>query len=353
MTLIHAFEGLRMFTHSLRVRLRGFQQYNGTAEDICRAIVKDCWNGKYFQTSTGHFTQFWTRDFGWCVASLLRLGYRDQAIKTLQYALQSFTKAGKITTAITPGGRAFDFPTRAVDTLPWLVFALAQVQNAALTASYAPLIRSQLQELMSWLDHGLVKNNLRLSSIKDHARRAPCCYDTCMLGMLSTQLTRLALQNPLKHYSYRQLLEHHFWTGKGYRDHKGSKEHSGDANLFAVWTGLAPKTHNTQVLRILETLSQPFPLKYTLEQETHETINAARLAPNYQGNTIWAHLGMIYLDYLRREHTKQYTTVKKQYAALIETHKTFLELYAPDGKPFKSPLYITDEGMLWASLYLA
>ena len=33
-------------------------------------------------------------------------------------------------------------------------------------------------------------------------------------------------------------------------------------------------------------------------------------------------------------------------------HQTFLEVYNNKGKPFKTYFYMTDEGMLWASMHL-
>ena len=41
-----------------------------------------------------------------------------------------------------------------------------------------------------------------------------------------------------------------------------------------------------------------------------------------------------------------------QYKEQILKHKNFLEVYTPNGKPFKTLFYYTDDSMLWSSIYL-
>ena len=74
---IYLTETPRVFFSSWKNRLIK-KKYEGTAKQICENIVKDCWNGRFFQTSTGNFKQFWSRDFGWCVGSLMKLNYEKE-----------------------------------------------------------------------------------------------------------------------------------------------------------------------------------------------------------------------------------------------------------------------------------
>jgi hypothetical protein len=94
-------QGSRIFLSSFRNRIKP-TKYQGNAKSICHQIIKDCWNGRFFQTSTTNFPQFWTRDFGWCVESLLQLKYEQEVHQTIRYAINRFKTAGKVTTAITP-----------------------------------------------------------------------------------------------------------------------------------------------------------------------------------------------------------------------------------------------------------
>ena len=80
---------------------------------------------------------------------------------------------------------------------------------------------------------------------------------------------------------------------------------------------------------------------------------AAKLVPDYEGDGIWAHLGMMYLQLIEDTHPDQYTELHEQYEVTIEKYGTFLEVFDRDGKPFKSPVYVADEGMSWASMFIA
>ena len=125
--LIYLTEGSRFFPSSLKQRFHP-KKYYGEADDICRQIVKECWNGHFFQSSATNFKQFWTRDFGISAQALLQLGYKEEVQQTLRYALNRFQHYNKVTTTITPGGKAYDFPNYAVDSLPWLIHSIKLAQ---------------------------------------------------------------------------------------------------------------------------------------------------------------------------------------------------------------------------------
>jgi hypothetical protein len=137
-----------MFFRALRVKFRGFKRYSGNAEEICKNIIDDCWNGSYFQTSTGHFNYFWTRDFGWCVEALVKLGYREKCIKTLDYALGIFAKHERITTTITPNKKPFNFPNKyAPESLPYIVYSLV-ITKAKLVKKYEDFLNQEIKRYL-------------------------------------------------------------------------------------------------------------------------------------------------------------------------------------------------------------
>ena len=90
--LIHISEGLRMFKRSLMISAKGYKRYEGSAEQILRQIIDNCWNEKkeYFQVSKGNYTNFYCRDFGIVTIPLIELGYKDKVIKTLEYAMNCY-----------------------------------------------------------------------------------------------------------------------------------------------------------------------------------------------------------------------------------------------------------------------
>ncbi|MFH1589374.1 MAG: hypothetical protein ABIB43_02285, partial [archaeon] len=43
----------------------------------------------------------------------------------------------------------------------------------------------------------------------------------------------------------------------------------------------------------------------------------------------------------------------KKYSSMIEKHKTFVEVYNPEGKPHHKIFYYADEAMIWAAMHLS
>ena len=123
MKLIHISEALRMFKRARRVSREGFKRYKGSPEHIAKQIIESCWNkeDKYFQVSSGHFNEFYCRDFGMCAEALVKLGHKKKVIQTLDYALNKFKQSGRITTSISPSGKCFDFPYYGADSLPFII----------------------------------------------------------------------------------------------------------------------------------------------------------------------------------------------------------------------------------------
>jgi hypothetical protein len=142
--ITHALEGLRVFRRSLRVKYKGIKHYRGNAEQICRQIVRDCWNGSYFQISTGHFCEFYIRDFGWCIDSLIKLGYKKEAKKTLEYALKKYSENRGITTTITPSGKCVDVFAYSPDSLAFLIRSMNAAKADHLFEKYRDFLNSEI-----------------------------------------------------------------------------------------------------------------------------------------------------------------------------------------------------------------
>ncbi len=356
-------EGARIFLNSCKSRIHP-KKYPGNAEEICHAIVKDCWNGRFFQTSTGNFPQFWTRDFGWCTFSLMKLGEQKEIHQTLRYALNRFSENGRITTTLTPRGKPFDFPVFAVDSLPWLIHSIAVSKFPYY--SYRHFLNREIQRFVktaidSSIDSGntgLVKQ-MHFSSMKDLAVRSSSCYDNCMAALLAKDLTgmkELQHQNPLKNYNYPALIKQHFWNGNYFYDDLTQKQYvAGDANLFPFALGIIKDEEMLRIAlkSIRDTgLDAPFPLKYSSERGVASFIFQEVFLRNYEGNAIWTHMGPLYIKLTKQvdpELAKQYT---EKYTQLIEKHGNYLEVFSPKGKPYSSPFYYCDRGMLWACNYL-
>ncbi|MBI4983675.1 hypothetical protein HZC32_03460 [Candidatus Woesearchaeota archaeon] len=353
-------QGTRIFLASWKARFKP-REYAGNANQICRKIVKDCWNGQFFQVSTTNFPQFWTRDFGWCTISLLKLGYEQKVKQTLKYALNRFVEADRITTTITPGGKPFDFPTRAVDSLPWLIHSIKL--SRFYYGAYRDFLNKEIQKLFNEVvsvEIGLVKPNLHVSSMKDFSVRTSSCYDNCMIALLAKDLrSMIGLVNPFKQYDYPKLIVKHFWNGKYFYDDLSKQEYiAGDANIFPFALGIVSdedKFRSAMNMIQVAELDQPLPLKYTASRRKVRFILQEYFLYNYESNVIWTHMGPLYIRLIQKLDKWQAEDYKKKYTELIEKYLGYPEVLSVEGervKPFRTPFYAGDRGMLWAANYL-
>ncbi len=357
----HVSEGLRIFRHSLDRRFRGHKRYKGGAAQICRCIVDGCWNRNrgFFQTSTGHFRQFYARDFGLCADALLRLGHGDKVRKTLEYALQRYSSHKKITVAITPKGSPFDFPYYGIDSVAFLVRSLRAAKASALVQRYRGFLEAEANRLFHIAidaDTGLVRKDRVFSSMKDYARRSSSCYDNVMVAMLKAELDELHLENPLRHYNYKKIIRDAFWNGSYFADDLGGRDYvAGDANVFPFWSGLfssaAMLEKSVNAIRDAG-LDRPFPLKYVARGVKQGMIAYELLVRGWQADSVWMQLGPVYVSLLKRIDKDDAARHVETYRKLIESYGTYFEVFSSSGKPFSTAFYHADEGMLWASLYL-
>ncbi len=350
-------QGPRIFLSSLKTKLSP-KKYSGTAKEICQQIVKDCWKGHYFQTSTQNFPHFWTRDFGWCTSSLLKLGYQKEVQHTLRFALNSFSQHGKVTTAITPKGKPFDFPTMAVDSLPWLIHSIKLSKLPYL--AYHDFLNQEIAIFHKKVINpvtGLVRPDIYFSSMKDLSKRKSSCYDNCMAAMLAQDLKSMKLNNPLGKIDYPALIKSHFWNGKYFFDDLQQQDYvAGDANLFPFVLGIiSDKEMMISAIKAIraEKLDEPLPLRYTAFRRGIPFVWQEKVfLRNYEGNTCWTHMGLLYVKLVQQIDPALGEEYKKKYTEAIEKYQGFVEVYTPDGKPYSSWYYAADRSMLWAGNYL-
>ena len=336
---------------------KAYPRYRGGAEQICGSIVKKCYNGTYFRTSTGHFSTFWMRDFGICVRALMNQGYKKEVHKSLQYALTVYSRENKLTTTISRDDKPFDVFTYSPDTLAFLIRSLRVSEAKDYIEIYKPFLR---QEIFNFFDTvvdqntGLVKTK-DFSSMKDNAKRKSSCYDNCMVAMLASDLKKLDLDDPFEGYNYKKIIKDNFWQGYYFYDDLYSNYVAGDANTFPFWCGVFDdrSMFNKALKSMREAkLEDPFPLKYTADKKHNFRFPQSLFASNYQGNSVWIHLGLCFLDVVAKFDKKLMKEYLRKYTEVIEENRNFLELFKTNGQPYKTFFYRADEGMLWAAKYL-
>lgn len=355
-----AFEGLRIYARSWKKKLYGFEKFKGNPEQICESIIERCWNGQYFETSIGHFKQYWTRDTAMVAEALNKLGHKKRIAASLKYALPKFKKANRIGTMISPKGRVLDFPGYTPESLAYTLRLLKFSEDEQLIKEFKPFLENEALKTLNFAvdkNSGLLRKDKNFSTMKDNAKRVSPCYTNCMLGMTSKLLTELKLDNPLKQFNYPSLIKDTFWTGTYFLDDLSGKTYvSGDANTFPFWTGLFKdkSMFNVAVESIQnEYLDRLYALRYTQHPIKGQYLWVQNVfTPNYEGNTIWLHLGVCFLENLYKFNHPVLKEQLEKYDELITRYKTFPEVLNPDGSPYKSPFYYCDEGMLWSAAYL-
>ncbi len=349
-----------MLGRRIRVAREGLRQYPGDADAICRAIVRACDNGTFFQTSAGHFNGFYCRDFGLSAEGLIKEGRAERVRTTLDYALSKFRKAGRVTTNISPSGRPMDVYTFAPDSLAFLARAMRMLGDEELVAAHQDFLDAEAQRWFDTAidrDTGLVRKR-RFSSMKDHSIRESSCYNNSMAGMLASDLETLGLHNPLKQFDYRRLIKKHFWNGTFFEDDLSREGYvAGDANTFPFYCGVFDdgEMFSSCLKSVQEKgLDAPFPLRYVSSGDAPKVrLNwASKLAPGYETDSIWAHLGLCFISAVKEHDKKLAGEYLKRYKWRIEEYRNFLEVFSPDGTPYHNFLYYCDDSMIWAAAYL-
>jgi len=102
---------------------------------------------------------------------------------------------------------------------------------------------------------------------------------------------------------------------------------------------------------IKEGLDKPLPIKFSTS-EVNNPIIPYLLIKNYQGTTIWTHMGPLFINLMKQVNAKKAKSYKKKYEKLIKHYGNYLEVLNNNLTPFQSPFYMSDDSMLWAVNYL-
>jgi hypothetical protein len=348
--------GFRIFGSSENLKKGIYKKYNHAPDDMCRHVVKDCFNGKYFAASNTNFIDFWTRDFGFCVEALMKQGHEKEVHKTLKFALDAFKKSGHMATTITPEGEVFDIFTYAPDTLAFMLRSI-RISNFNF-GPYRAFLKKEYQRFLKTahdLKTGLIKSNKTFSTFKDYAVRKGALYDNVMLWVIADEMEKLGFNIKLDKEKIREKVKKEYWNGEYfYDDMKKKKYVAGDAQIFPFWLGMFSDNDMLKsALRccVKAKLDKPIPLSYTKNVDT-DFATVEIFVRGYQRDSNWLLLGLLFVDLMKRIDPESAENYKKAIAKLITRHKTFPEVIAENGKMLSLPFYHSSTGMLWASHFL-
>jgi len=359
-------EGLRIFYRNIKVKIRGLERYSGDDEEICQNIINSCYDSKkgYFRASSGNYIAFYSRDFGWCIDSLIRLGYEKEVEKTLEYALRYYSNSGSIHVAINREGIPYNFPdVYSPDSVAYMFRSLRISKSRRLLKRYRSFLDSELKKFEINVidkDKGIVKEET-FSGMRDHVICKASCYDMIMACMLCDEVEKINkimgegfLNNILKKYDLKKNLMKYYWSGRYFKDAPNSDLCSGHSNVYPYFLGLIDDQNmiKSSMKNIQSNkLDKPLPLRYGHDDKT-KFIALEFFAKDWEKDTAWAMLGMAYIDVLYDVDKKRAKDEILKYQNNIESNKGFVELYDHKSRPYKSLFYTSDNSMLWASMYL-
>jgi hypothetical protein len=329
-------------------------RFHGSAEAICRQVVDRCWNGRFFATSLGHYSDVWTRDLGLCSEALIRLGYRDELKLTLAFTLDAYERAGRVTTVVRRTGYGQDIYGEPADAFPLLLRSLALVGDRELTERHRPFLQTAARDYL--LDLGVHAKE----GFKDTVVRGFSTYEVVMLDVVLKAAGDLDIPVPrLDARLLPQRMLRSFWRRTHFAPTRaGNGSHfSADATIlpFMLTSTTTGRMISAALAEIRHRrLDDPFPLVFSDPPHCEEARLLPRLlAPGYQADTIWSIFGALTILLARRaRETAVAERYARAYAHGIEEAGTFYELFTRDGRPYQSWCYRSCEGMLWAALYL-
>jgi len=357
-------EGLRIFSRKINVNANGWKKYPGNDKEICKEIINRCYDSKnrYFRTSVGNYTFFYARDFGWCTEPLINLGYKKEVDSTLKYALKIYEKDGQITVAINDKKKAFNFPEiYSPDSVAYIFRSLRIAKSRRLIEKYSKFLNVQVKEFEREVlkDDGMLLAR-NFSGMRDYIRETRLCYDMTMACMLCDEINRIndmmghtVIDNVLKKHNLKSKLLKNYWNGKYFIDGPNDKYCSGHANTYPYYLDVISdrKMLKSSIKSMQDAnLDKPFPLKYGYSKNT-KFIWLNIFAKDWEKDTMWAMLGMAYINIIMRVDKDKAALHIEQYKKNILNNHCFIEVYSGFG-PYKSSFYAADDSMLWASMYL-
>lgn len=336
------------------------ERFDGNAQQICEQIVDKLWEGDFYRTSLGHFNFFWMRDFGTVCESLINLGHQDRVHHTLKWAMHYYRRSNTISTCIDKAGNCFEAPSRAADTMPWLLHCLV-VSGYEINKAERHFLERQLKKYRRfYLEADGSLRQMKFAEMKDACIYDRSAYATALVSRMATCVRTLGLQNafPYPPEQYQNELIENYWNGNYFSADRKTDAFSADSALFPFYLGgiynpeMAAKTFD---YINKQKLNEPYPLKYTDQPKAfrYHWWMTAPFMPNYTGTSIWTWHGTFYLNLLHRYERPEYSQQYERFTALIERHGTYPELLNPDGSWYYVPIYRGDPGMVWAALFLA
>ena len=349
--------------------LLGHEEHAGTAAEIVRACIDDCWDGTHYRASPGYFRQFWTRDLSFTAPALARISpqHRQRVIASFAWALEVWERReSHVTTTIHFFDQPVDVFDYGVDCLPLMVAALHRIGADELLREHRSWLEGEIRHYMDEVVDpatGLVRSDRKYSAHRDTVVNRCNAFGNSMVALLAMTVVDLGwdIPDPMAPLALapQSILLEHFWDERGFfRDSPGDTTPSGEGNIWPFWTGvITDPAVLRQALGTLEShgFAEPYPLKYEpIRKPDIEPLFVRTFMPDYQGATVWTSLGSMYLQLLHTILPEQAALERDRYIEWIERDGTFWEVIDDETREryHSTPLTKSDESMLWSGIFL-
>lgn len=327
--------------------------------EIAKKIAKE--NAKdVFVAGKTHFNYMWITDLAVAFKGIKKVLPSLYLQKQLQRIIDDSYILGYVPTCYSKTEN-FNMPFKRQDNLPSLIHALYYLDKEAnvkgnsdfevdVTAKNNKEKIKILYEKYMQEYYDFDNNILRQDAIHDWMdtiRRPSSTFSNLFLLNMFKKYEELFKEKTPYKKCEKAILEKR-WNGKYFIDYDNCDSYlCTDANVPALYFDLFSEDIQDKICASIESSELLFPLPMkTREGEYECTFVAVLWARNYH-SLIWPHLGLMYLNGLKRMH-RPYESHLKRFEKNANEYKNFLEVLDMKGKPFVAPFFITEHGFSMA-----
>jgi len=349
----------RVVLDILQYRMLGIPKLEySNNKKIAKQIIKD--NSKDISIAgKTHFTYMWITDLAVSfkgAQTVLPYSYLE---KQLQRILDESFMLGYVPTCFSKT-HSFNMPFERQDNFPCLIHSLYHLKN---NPDYDETNKKEKQNICN-IDKikTLYKKYMgKYYDFNNNLLQKDAIHDWMdTIKRPSSTFSNLFLLNMLKQYeeltgektpyeSCENALFKKRWNGNFFIDYDSSGDYlCADANVPVLYFNLFSKDIQNKIHKSIESseLLYPIPMK-TREGEYECTFISSLWARNYH-SLIWPHLGLMYLNGLKKMNLP-YKNHLKRLDEHLQHYKNFLEVLHMNGTPFSTPFFVTEHSFSMAA----
>ena len=346
-------------------RMVGIPEVNASnVHEMARTVIKQ--NAKdVFIAGKTHFNYMWVTDLGIAFKGMKKVLPQSYLRKQLQRIIDDSFIRGYVPTCYSKTTN-FNMPFKRQDNLPCLIHALYYLNKEPNVEGDSDFgidhpdmyneekIKSIYEKYMKEY-YDFENNLLRQDAVHDWmdtVKRPSSTFSNLLLLNMFKQYEELFNEKTPYEKCEESILEKR-WKEDYFIDYDNAGSYlCADANVPVLYFDLFGKEIQNKICEHMESseLLAPVPMK-TREGEYECTFISFVWAKNYH-SLIWPHLGLMYLNGLKRMH-REYKKHLMNFEKNAIKYKNFLEVLNEKGEPFSAPFFVTEHSFsMTAGQYL-